>query len=356
MPFIHLSHDAYFKLVFSRPEVAADALRRLLPGPLAAAIDWDRLELLPGEFVDEDLSGHRADLVFRVPLRGQTAFVFVLYEHQSSVDPMMPFRVLVYMVGIWKTWRRDNPDARHLPPIVPVVLYNGERPWSAPLDFHALFATDPALLDGLARHLPAFEVLIDDLARTDDDTIERQTRRALATVALIMLRHGARDPDLVAVIERLSRHLSAVAAEPGGLEALRSTLYYALCNDALDPRLIARAIASNVDPEVRAVMVSTAQQLYDEGHERGREEGREEGREAGREEGREEGREAGREEGREEGRDQAEALMLHNGLRYRFGAVPDALRARIEAATHEERDRWFQRLFTAATLADVFTE
>ena len=332
MTTIHMSHDAYFKSIFSRPEIAADALRRLLPPALAEAIDWDRLELMPAEFIDDDLSAHRADLVYRVPLRGQTAYIFVLYEHQSSIDAMMPFRVLVYMVGIWKEWRRANPTARHLPPVVPIVLYHGDRIWTAPLDFHALFATDPAVLDALAPHLPAFEVLLDDLARTDDDTIERGTRRALATVALMMLKHAAHDPELMAVFTRLRRHLSAMLTEPGGLEALRSTAYYALSNSNLESGFVERIIAANLDPVVQEVIVSTAQRLYDEGHDKGRE------------------------EGREEGRDREREAILLRGLRHKFGELPDSLRARIANASQAEHDAWLLRAFSAQSIADVFAE
>jgi hypothetical protein len=70
------------------------------------------------------------------------AFVFVLYEHQS-IDPMMPFRVLVYMVRIWQGWLRENPNARHLPPIVPHRALQRRRRWNAPLHMHGLFRHRP---------------------------------------------------------------------------------------------------------------------------------------------------------------------------------------------------------------------
>ena len=37
-------------------------------------------------------------------LDGRAAFVYVLIEHQSSPDPMMPLRMLRYVMRIWERW------------------------------------------------------------------------------------------------------------------------------------------------------------------------------------------------------------------------------------------------------------
>jgi len=41
---------------------------------------------------------------------------------RGRVDPTMPFRLLRTMVRIWERWLGEQPDATHLPPIVPLVL------------------------------------------------------------------------------------------------------------------------------------------------------------------------------------------------------------------------------------------
>ena len=346
------THDAYFKKMLSHPRIAADALRRVLDPALIAAIDWDRVELLPTDFINDDLSSGRADLVFRVRLHGKPAFVFVLYEHQSSVDPMMPFRVLVYMVRIWQGWLRENPNARHLPPIVPAVLYNGRRRWNAPLHLHGLFRIAPPLLDAIGRFLPSFEVALDDLARTDDAEIERSTRTSLATITLMMLKHAAHDPAFDSVVERLSDHLVAAASEPGGVEALVSTLYYAYENSDLRRGVIEELIAPHLDPKAREVLVSTAQKLREEG----RVEGLEEGLEKGREEGLEKGLKKGLEKGRVEGRTEGKASLVQAALRFKFGELPYAVLSRVQSADANHLDRWHERIFVAQSLDDVFAD
>ena len=62
---------------------------------------------------------------------------YVLLELQSTVDHLMPFRLLLYMVEIWRDIYNNTPAGERerkgfrLPAIVPAVLYNGRRSWTA---------------------------------------------------------------------------------------------------------------------------------------------------------------------------------------------------------------------------------
>ena len=42
----------------------------------------------------------------------------------------MALRVLNDIGQFWQAWRRDHPEARTLPIVMPIVVYNGERPWT----------------------------------------------------------------------------------------------------------------------------------------------------------------------------------------------------------------------------------
>ena len=64
----------------------------MLPPRLAAAIDFDTLALAPGSFVDEALRERHTDLLYAVRLRERDALSYLVFEHQSVVDPLMPFR------------------------------------------------------------------------------------------------------------------------------------------------------------------------------------------------------------------------------------------------------------------------
>jgi predicted transposase YdaD len=67
---------------------------------------------LPASFVDERLADRHADLLFTVQCAGRETFLYVLLEHQSSVDTLMAFRVMAYVVRIWERFLSAHPDAR----------------------------------------------------------------------------------------------------------------------------------------------------------------------------------------------------------------------------------------------------
>ncbi len=329
-------HDALFKSLFGRPEVSADVVRRLLPPAARAHIDWDSFEPLPTEFVGADLTDRRADLVFRARIDGREGFVFVLLEHQSSPDGLMPYRALVYMVRIWERWRRDHPQATRLPAILPLVLYHGERPWTAPLDLRDLLDLPDALAQALDPHLPRLRLLLDDLNRTTDDEIETSTRVALTTAGLLMLRnrHRLEEP---AALDRLIEHLVAVARIPGAVDAVVQSLYYIYRVSELQTGTVEQRIAHRVPPAVKEAVMTTAERLEARGEARGFAKGIEQGIE----------------QGIERGRRQGQLAMLLRLLTDRFGEPDAATRARLDAADSDTLDRWTGRLFTARTLDEL---
>ncbi|WP_438014445.1 DUF4351 domain-containing protein [Sorangium sp. So ce315] len=64
----------------------------------------------------------------------------------------------------------------------------------------------------------------------------------------------------------------------------------------------------------------------------------------------------GRDLGRQEGRREGERTMLMRLLRARFGELPDAAVARIEAAETAVLEHWAERVLSANTLAEVLDE
>ncbi|MGH1340374.1 MAG: Rpn family recombination-promoting nuclease/putative transposase [Nannocystales bacterium] len=104
-------HDALFKTIFGQPEHAAAELQHILPGHIAARIDWSSLTPQPGTYVDEELADQHSDLLFSAATRPseEPVFVYVLFEHQSTAQPRMALRLLRYMVRIWTRHASEYP-------------------------------------------------------------------------------------------------------------------------------------------------------------------------------------------------------------------------------------------------------
>ncbi|MFN0127603.1 MAG: Rpn family recombination-promoting nuclease/putative transposase [Verrucomicrobiales bacterium] len=82
---IHHPNDKLFRTTFGVPENAAALLKAKLPAAVAVRVDWDRLRLLPGSFVDSQFRASHADLLFEAPMAGHDALIYVLFELQRIV-------------------------------------------------------------------------------------------------------------------------------------------------------------------------------------------------------------------------------------------------------------------------------
>jgi len=76
---------------------------------------------------------------------GNWFFVFVLMELQSTVQRFMALRLLTYVLQLCAAlivhgkYLAALRPRRLLPPVLTVVLYNGEKPWTAPRSLAELF-------------------------------------------------------------------------------------------------------------------------------------------------------------------------------------------------------------------------
>ena len=105
---------------------------------LVDAIDFDRLTSLNRTFISEVLREQESDIVYQVPFQvaGETEelIIYILIEHQSTVDPTMGFRVLSYMMQLWEeqrqAWETQNLplSERRLSAILPAESGRTQRP------------------------------------------------------------------------------------------------------------------------------------------------------------------------------------------------------------------------------------
>ncbi|WP_239469836.1 Rpn family recombination-promoting nuclease/putative transposase [Archangium violaceum] len=134
-------HDLFARFTFGHPERAAAELRAVLPPHVVSEVDWSSLRRESGSVVDPELRETESDLLFTARLReGRPLRLYVLLEHQSSVDRWMALRMLRYVVRQVEHWRTQHPESTVLPVIIPLVMYHGpDGAWSAPRRAEELF-------------------------------------------------------------------------------------------------------------------------------------------------------------------------------------------------------------------------
>ena len=133
-----MKHDAAHKHIYILPEVTADLLRLVLPD-WADRLDFETLEDVSSEFFDANHDKRVSDMVWRVQLRdgrkknGERPSLLVLIEFQSEVDWHMARRMREYTDLLLARLVRRGRSRRKggLPWVLPIVVYNGSKPWTA---------------------------------------------------------------------------------------------------------------------------------------------------------------------------------------------------------------------------------
>lgn len=232
----------------------------------------------------------------------------------------MAFRLLGYLVALWKGYRAEHPRAKKLPAIVPLVVHHSATGWTAPVAFEELLDADAALLDALGPHVPRFRFLLDDLAsQTDADLRARTQMTAGGRVAILALKRGR---DQVAVRIRV---LAPDGRGPAVRDVLASVLRYILETSRSEPARVRELLARQVGRKRAEEMMTTADRLRREGELVGAARG--------------------------EAKGKREVLLLQ--LRQRFGRLSAAIKASIEAAGSAELDVWVSRVLTASSVEEV---
>ena len=226
-----------------------------------------------------------------VVMKNDLAFILAgvlnLYEHQSTVNPNMPVRFLIYLAqeyqGIIEKAKESLYGSRQIMLPTPhcVVFYNGDQ------------------------EMPEKQTL------RLSDAFENKEHKADVelTVKVLNINHGhnVKLMDQCKILEEYARFVDAtkqlVAEKDDRKEALESAIEYCIENHILEEFL----------RKYRSEVLGMLLEEFDvKKYERSlREEGREEGRKIGREEGREEGHKLGREVGREEGRNLTLIRQVH---------------------------------------------
>ena len=206
-----MTHDSDYKLLFSNPDMVRDLLRDWVPGKWIAEADFSTLERINGSYVAENQKQRHDDMVWRLRLKDRWLWVYLVLEFQSESDPWMALRLLVY-VGLLSQdlIRRGDLIDGKLPPILPLVLYNGSPPWRAPTQAAELYATAP----GLKKYQPCFAYHLIDEARLKlhpSDTVRT------AVEALFRLEQGRTREDML----RLSHSVRGLLSDPEHAELRR---------------------------------------------------------------------------------------------------------------------------------------
>ena len=317
-------NDSSYKLLFSSPDVVRDLIMGFIPDDWMHNLDYTTLEKAPGSYITDDLRQRADDVIWRVRADGQWVYLYLLIEFQSESDPWMPVRMMVYVGLLYQDLIRRGEvlPGNRLPPVLPIVLYNGAAPWKAATDITDLIPRAPGLV---AHYLPQLKCLLIEQNQYTDETLT--TMRNLVA-AIIRVEHPASSQALFDLIDVLNdwlvdnpelRRIFAIWIRAVVLRRSRHAVVLPKIDDLKELKMT-----------LTARFETWAEEFEQRGIEKGIEKGIEQGTHTG------------------------IAETLHTLLQQKFGDLPDWVNQRLQHADTAVLQAWVVRYVHARTLHDVF--
>jgi predicted transposase/invertase (TIGR01784 family) len=173
-------HDTGYKELFSYPEFVQQLIEGFAPADIAGLMDFSTLKSHSGHYITPLFEEKFEDVVWSVEISWegvtQRVFLYILLEFQSKVDHTMPIRLMHYVACFYSELLKKKviTPGQGLPPVFPVVLHNGSKPWTAPLDIYEMVQPEPpGFLQVYQPRLRYY--LVDEARYTDEELGLRQT-------------------------------------------------------------------------------------------------------------------------------------------------------------------------------------
>ncbi|MEZ4657794.1 MAG: Rpn family recombination-promoting nuclease/putative transposase [Caldilineaceae bacterium] len=214
-------HDRFFRYVFAHTEWTRQLLATALPRGLLRSMDLDTLQVESGSFIDEELREHFSDMLFNAQLvTGQVGYAYMLFEHKSYPDKVVPFQMLRYIVRIWEQVMRDQKKWSAAASCMHGLL-SGRQQWNIPLHLGGL-------VDAPAEwrtYVPEFKYVLIDLSVYDAAQIKEPI---LMQAALLAMKHIF-DPDLEQQLPNVLALFNQLQQGPNGHGVLSN--HFAIYNE-----------------------------------------------------------------------------------------------------------------------------
>ena len=323
------NHDGAYKKIFSHPEMVESLIRDFVPEDWVRELDFSTLKTVNKSFVTDEIRSRADDIIWKVRWKDSWVYVYLIIEFQSTVDPWMAVRTMVYTGLLYQDLIASKEVRRGdmLPPVFPLVLYNGLGAWTARQEIAELIAPMPR---SLARYQPSHRYFLVDEGRMPEETLASMP--GLSGV-LVRMERASGPEELQAAVKALIRSLS----EPRYLSLRRAFTVW------IRRLLLGRLNLQEPIPEV--CDLQEVDHMLAERMTQWTETWKQQGLEQGLEKGLQKGELIGQEK------------MLAKMIRKRFGNLFDIhFQERLRNATPEQLERWADRFLDAGTIEEIFEE
>ncbi len=126
------AHDKIFRDLLSDEEEAVKFINKFLKSQ--KKLKSGDIEKYSNSYITKEYKNRESDIVYKI----KNTNTFILIEHQSYVDALMPYRMLEYSVEIMRSamnQEKAKSSKYKCPEVVLIVLYTGNEKWNAEKEY-----------------------------------------------------------------------------------------------------------------------------------------------------------------------------------------------------------------------------
>ena len=321
---IHNRHDHSYKLMFSHKQMVRDLLTGFVNEAWVEQLDFSQMEQVSGTYITDELRDREDDMIWRIWWRDRWLYVYLLLEFQSSEDKHMAVRIMSYLGLLYQDLIRQEaftPSGK-LPPVLPIVLYNGEKRWNAAQNIADLVEPVPG---GLEDYRPNLRyLLLDEGAIVDAPGWSDEMRNIVAAVFRIEKHRDEKD------VSDAMGHLAEWLSGPEQSSLRRAIIiwFYRVLLPNRAPGLEFPEVNDFTNlHEVHDMLAERIKKWPEQWEARGEARGEVKG----------------------------EAKLLRLQITSKYGECPDWAQNKLNAANAEQLEAWGKRIFRAETLEELLS-
>jgi len=269
-------HDRYIRSMMTNPKVIQEFFESNLPQEIKDKLDFDSITPQKDSFIDDKLRLQIADILFSVNFQGEPGYLYLLLEHASTPDKMLPFRMLKYMAAIMDQHLAKGKTEK-LPIIYPLILYTGRKPFNYSMDLFDLFGSQR----DLAKTIFTTPYQLVDLTQVPDELLKQYLW--FGTAALIA-KH-IQDEDILPTLKEIVKILK-ILEEKGEEGYIYTVISYVVEAGEVGDKdafvqTITQGLASLNEERVMTILEQFKPEIYNRGLEKGLQQGVQQGIEKG---------------------------------------------------------------------------
>ncbi|TWI60725.1 putative transposase/invertase (TIGR01784 family), partial [Desulfobotulus alkaliphilus] len=227
------NHDVFFKKILDVEGHAEELIRSSLPPAILEQLDLGTLKEEKGSFLGEELSEYFSDLLYTCQFKGGLIRIALLFEHKSYVDHDMLFKILLYMASQWERCRKQEIEKT---PIIPIVIYHGERKWQPGL-LSDCFKDLPSMIKPF---IPDSEYIFVDLSSWQDEDIKDKLFVMVSMKFCMLIFKNIFHPDkLRENIKEYFELAFSLFEDEDGLKIIKNAIEYIFKSTDLQPEYVA---------------------------------------------------------------------------------------------------------------------